>query len=113
MYPIEEKTSFVVKDTRYTLDSLIRNRKIARHFQGGYAVILRLTVDDYHRYCYFDDGIKSENHRIDGVYHTVNPIANDHVKIYKENAEICIDEDKTFWRCTPDGSWSIDGWKDC
>ena len=86
VYPIEEKTSFVVKDTRYTLDSLIRNRKIARHFQGGYAVILRLTVDDYHRYCYFDDGIKSENHRIDGVYH---------------------------WRCTPDGSWSIDGWKDC
>ena len=61
VYPIEEKTSFVVKDTRYTLDSLIRNRKIARHFQGGYAVILRLTVDDYHRYCYFDDGIKSEN----------------------------------------------------
>ena len=49
MNPIEEKTSFVVKDTRYTLDSLIRNRKIARHFQGGYAVILRLTVDDYHR----------------------------------------------------------------
>lgn len=48
-------------------------------------MILRLTVDDYHRYCYFDDGIKSENHRIDGVYHTVNPIANDHVKIYKEN----------------------------
>ena len=85
VYPIEEKTSFVVKDTRYTLDSLIRNRKIARHFQGGYAVILRLTVDDYHRYCYFDDGIKSENHRIEGVYHTVNPIANDHVKIYKEN----------------------------
>ena len=85
VYPIEEKTSFVVKDTRYTLDSLIRNRKIARHFQGGYAVILRLTVDDYHRYCYFDDGSKSENHRIDGVYHTVNPIANDHVKIYKEN----------------------------
>ena len=65
VYPIEEKTSFVVKDTRYTLDSLIRNRKIARHFQGGYAVILRLTVDDYHRYCYFDDGIKSENHRIE------------------------------------------------
>ena len=48
-------------------------------------MILRLTVDDYHRYCYFDDGIKSENHRIEGVYHTVNPIANDHVKIYKEN----------------------------
>ena len=30
VYPIEDHTSFVVKDTRYTLDSLIRNRKIAR-----------------------------------------------------------------------------------
>ena len=62
----------------------------------------------------FDDGIKSENHRINGVYHTVNPIANDHVKIYKENTrEYTLMKTKHFWRCTPDGSWSIDGWKDC
>ncbi len=86
VYPIKENTSFVVKDTEYTVESLLRNRKIAAHFQGGYAVILRLTVDDYHRYCYVDDGIKSENYFIPGVYHTVNPVANDYVPIYKENA---------------------------
>lgn len=85
VYPIGEKTSFLVKGTRYTVESLVRNRKIARHFQGGYAVVLRLTVDDYHRYCYFDDGVKSENRRIPGIYHTVNPIANDYAEIYKEN----------------------------
>lgn len=86
VYPIREDTSFVVKDTEYTIESLLRNRKIAAHFQGGYAVILRLTVDDYHRYCYVDDGFKSENYFIPGVYHTVNPIANDYAPIYKENA---------------------------
>lgn len=86
VYPIWEDTSFVVKDTRYTVETLLRDRKIARRFQGGYAVILRLTVDDYHRYCYFDDGIKSKNRFIPGIYHTVNPRANDFVKIYKENA---------------------------
>ena len=85
VYSIEENTSFVVKNTRYTLDSLIRNRKIARHFQDGYAVILRLTVDDYHRYCYVDSGTKTGNRIIKGVLHTVNPAANDAVPIYKEN----------------------------
>jgi phosphatidylserine decarboxylase len=86
VYPIGKDTSFVVKDTRYTTDTLIRNRKIARHFIGGYAIVLRLTVDDYHRYCYIDDGMKSDNYFIPGVYHTVNPVANDYAKIYKENA---------------------------
>lgn len=85
VYPIKKDTSFVIKDTRYTLETLLRNRKIARHFQGGYALILRLTVDDYHRYCYIDDGKKSNNYFIPGVYHTVNPIANDYVNVYKEN----------------------------
>ena len=86
VYPIEEKTSFVVKDTRYTLDSLIRNRKIARHFQGGYAVILRLTVDDYHHFCYPADGKKSDNVVVPGIFHTVNPVANEVYPIYRENA---------------------------
>jgi phosphatidylserine decarboxylase len=28
---------------------------------GGYCLIFRLTVDNYHRYCYIDNGTKSEN----------------------------------------------------
>ena len=75
-----------MKDTVYTVESLLRSRKIADHFKNGYAVILRLTVDDYHRYCYFDNGIKSRNYFIKGAYHTVNPTANDYVSVYKENA---------------------------
>ena len=86
VYPLDEGASFIVKDTEYTAASLLRSRKIAKHFKGGYAVVLRLTVDDYHRYCYIDDGIKSENYFIPGIYHTVNPIANDYAKIYQENA---------------------------
>lgn len=85
-YRIAENTSFCVKDTVYTVESLLRSRKIAGHFKNGYAVILRLTVDDYHRYCYIDNGKKSRNYYIKGTYHTVNPVANDYVSIYKENA---------------------------
>lgn len=86
VYLLDKEGTFVVKDTAYTAASLLRSRKIAGHFQNGYAVVLRLAVNDYHRYCYIDDGVKSENYFIPGVYHTVNPIANDYVKIYKENA---------------------------
>ena len=53
---------------------------------GGWACVFRLTVDDYHRYCYAFDAEKGENIAIPGKLHTVNPIANDFFPIYKENA---------------------------
>lgn len=87
VYPLTEgkNTQFSIKNTSYTVESLIGSSALAERFAGGWACIFRLTVDDYHRYCYIDDGKKSENHRIPGVFHTVNPAANDVVPVYKEN----------------------------
>lgn len=82
---ITEDCRFTLKHTEYTVESLLRDPELARRYMGGYALIFRLTVDDYHRYCYIADGEKGENVRIEGVLHTVNPIANDHYPIYKEN----------------------------
>ena len=70
----------------YTAAQLLRNERLADHYKGGYAVILRLTVDDYHHYCYVADGQKSKNVTLPGIYHTVNPAANDAFPIYRENA---------------------------
>lgn len=83
---IGRDSRFYIKDTEYTTEQLLRNKKLADRYLNGYAVILRLTVDDYHRYCYVADGRKSENVILPGVLHTVNPAANDVVPIYKENA---------------------------
>lgn len=77
---------FALKHTVYTLESLLRDPALAKKYAGGYALIFRLTVDDYHRYCYPADGEKGDNVRIPGVLHTVNPIANDYYPIYKENS---------------------------
>lgn len=77
--------AFTVKHTRYTVASLLRSHRLAGRFLGGYAWIFRLCVDDYHRYIYPDGGSKSSNFRIPGIFHTVNPIANDQFPIYKEN----------------------------
>lgn len=83
--PISKDGRFCLKHTEYTAASLLRDEALARSYEGGLALIFRLTVDDYHRYCYIADGEKTENRRIPGVLHTVNPIANDHYPIYKEN----------------------------
>jgi len=82
---ITPESVFTLKNTQYTLSSLLRNERLAAEYTKGYAMIFRLTVDDYHRYCYVDDGTKEENIYIPGVLNTVNPIANDHFPIYKEN----------------------------
>lgn len=84
--PISKKSRFTLKHTAYTVSSLLKNKELAHTYHGGYAFIFRLTVDDYHRYCYVDNGHKEENIRIPGIFHTVNPIANDFYPIYKENA---------------------------
>lgn len=77
---------FTLKHTQYSVKSVLRNDELAQKYAGGHALIFRLTVDDYHRYCYIADGEKSENIQIPGFLHTVNPVANDHYPIYKENA---------------------------
>lgn len=84
--PIGEDCRFTLKHTPYTVASLLRDEALAKRYEGGYALIFRLTVDDYHRYSYVADGEKGENVRIPGVLHTVNPVANDHYPIYKENS---------------------------
>lgn len=86
VYPIKTGSRFSIKHTAYTVEELLKNKKLADRYEGGYAWIFRLSVEDYHRYCYVADGRKSKNIRIKGVFHTVNPVANDVHPIYKENA---------------------------
>lgn len=97
VYPIQENTTFSIKNTEYTLRSLLRSPRLAKHFRSGYAYILRLTVEDYHRYLYSVSGKQSKNYHIDGTFHTVNPIANDYLPIYKENTrEYTVIHSKEF-----------------
>jgi phosphatidylserine decarboxylase len=84
--PITEKGRFTLKHTEYTVGSLLKDPALAAEYVGGWCLIFRLTVDDYHRYCYAFSGEKGENIRLPGKLHTVNPIANDFFPIYKENA---------------------------
>lgn len=85
-YKIDKDSIFCIKDSYYKVEDLVNDQKLASEFIGGYCLIFRLTVDDYHRYCYPDNGVKSINHHIDGVFHTVNPIALERYNFYKQNS---------------------------
>ena len=85
---IDENTRFSIKNTEYTVASLLKNDSLAETFRGGICVLLRLTVDDYHRYCYVESGTKQQDVSIRGSYHTVNPVAAACAPIYKENHRI-------------------------
>lgn len=97
VYPIDLHSVFSIKGTKYSVASLLRNKKLAKDYVGGYCVILRLTVEDYHRYCYVDDAIKGRNHKISGKFYTVHPAVLGNENIYKENTrEYCILKTKNF-----------------
>lgn len=97
MHFIGEDSSFIIKNTRYTLKELLKDEKLAHQYEGGYIGIFRLCVNDYHRFHYIDDGKRSHERRIQGVLHTVNPVANDSYPVYKENTrEYCIHRTKNF-----------------
>ena len=85
VYPINDKSIFFIKDSPYTVKELVKNEKLAKEFRGGLCLVYRLSVDDYHRYIYFDDGAKGANTYIPGVLHTVNPISLDKYNYYKQN----------------------------
>lgn len=95
--PINEQSVFHIKNSEYTVERLLRSRKLAKKYRGGTAVVLRLAVHDYHRYCYVDDGVITTYRTIPGVFHTVQPIANDYVPVYHENTrEYCILHSENF-----------------
>ncbi len=97
VYPIADDSVFSIKQSRYTLETLLQDQELAGRFAGGSALVFRLTVDDFHRFYYIDSGRKGPNRRIQGVFHTVNPAAYAFADVYKENTrEYCVIETDHF-----------------
>ena len=93
-YKITQSDTFIIKNAVYNTASLLRDSKLAKRYEGGYAVIIRLSVDDYHRYCYCADGVKSHNRKINGILH---PVVNNYLPVFKENSrEYCMIRTEQF-----------------
>lgn len=85
VYPITSDSRFQIKGRDYTMRELVGSEALASRFQGGTLLLFRLTVGDYHRYCYPDSGSVGSITRIPGFYYTVNPAAASRISVYKEN----------------------------
>lgn len=85
VYKIDGHNEFEIKNSRYTINDLLKDKKLASKYNNGYCMVFRLCVDNYHRYHYLDSGIKTTNRHIEGVLHTVQPIAVEAVDVYTQN----------------------------
>lgn len=68
-----------IKGYTYSLKELIDDPRVAKEFEGGTCLILRLCPTDYHRFHFVDSGTCSESKKISGFYYSVNPIALNNV----------------------------------
>ena len=85
VWNIEKGAVIPVKQSQYTVTSLLRNEALAQEFDGGLCLVFRLCVDNYHRYSYAESGKKGQNVFIPGVLHTVRPIALEARPVFVEN----------------------------
>lgn len=83
---LRENTVLNIKNTRFTLEDLLKDRELAGRFRGGTALVFRLTPADYHRYCYAADGKVFLRRKIRGVLHCVRPIALRTFPVFVQNS---------------------------
>ena len=83
-YKITKDLTLKIKESYYSIDTLV-DKKIMKEYTDGYALVFRLSTDNYHRYCYIDSGTKGKNIHIKGIFHTVQPISLKHYNFYKTN----------------------------
>ena len=85
VYKISEGTVIPVKQSSYTISSLLCNSQISEKYKNGICLVFRLCVDHYHRYCYVDSGEKGGNFFLPGILHTVRPIALEKYPVFSTN----------------------------
>ena len=59
VYRINKDNKFYIKGSSYSINELLKDN-ISKDYLNGYICIFRLCVDNYHHYCYIDNGYKSQ-----------------------------------------------------
>jgi Phosphatidylserine decarboxylase len=97
VYEINDDTAMNIKNSIYTVEELVRDKSLASKYKGGYCLVYRLCVDDYHRYSFIDNGKIVDGKKIKGVFHTVQAISFKKYKVFKENCrEYTVLETENF-----------------
>ncbi len=89
VYKITNDSKLYIKNSVYDVKELIQEKHNYK-----YALVFRLSVDDYHHYIFPDDGEVIKKKTINGILHTVQPIAFKKYKVFHENQR-----EVTFLKC--------------
>ena len=83
---IRKDALITAKNNTFSMQELLGSRSLANDYDGGVMAHIRLTPANYHRIHFFDDGIITDCKHIDGVLHSVNPLAVSRIaKLYCGN----------------------------
>ena len=81
VYKITKDLKVKIKKHEYKISELIDEEL---DYKNGYIFIYRLSVDNYHRFHYIDDGKRIKRVRCKGRLHTVSNYSSSY-KVYKDN----------------------------
>ncbi|MBQ4068592.1 MAG: phosphatidylserine decarboxylase [Lachnospiraceae bacterium] len=87
VYPVMKGNVLQIKGVTYTLDELVDGKIDLKDYEGGKCLVFRLTMDDYHRYIFIDNGKVKRRYGIKGKLHTVSSISKEH-RIYRQNSRM-------------------------
>lgn len=68
----EEEKKFYIKGHDFTLKEFFQDEKMAKKYEGGVFLIVRLAPVDYHRFHFPTDGKISPSRLIEGYYYSVS-----------------------------------------
>ncbi|EJO5348935.1 phosphatidylserine decarboxylase [Clostridium botulinum] len=87
-----------IKGINYSFYELLNNDVLAKEYNNGCCLILRLCPTDYHRFHFIDNGTCEDTIKLDGSYYSVNPIALSKIPslFCKNKREYCIFHSENF-----------------
>ncbi len=85
IHPINKELIIPIKETQYTVSSLLHNRQLSKKYEGGLCLVFRLNNTNYHRYCYPDSGTTSSQVKINGNPNTNYSFNSDYEPVFSDN----------------------------
>lgn len=95
-FTITDDLRMIVKSSNYSVADILGSTVDAQAFKGGTYIIFRLSVDDYHRYHFIDNGRVRGKYRINGELHTVRPISEQYNVYARNTREITMMDTENF-----------------
>ncbi len=95
-FDIDSGLTLSIKGAKYSLQELLQDAQLAQKYIGGRCFIYRLTLLDYHRYSYIDDGEICSTKYIKGALNTVRPMGTQKDSYFKNSRCVSVFATKNF-----------------